>query len=55
MMGGLHILFNLMKAIGQYMGNAGLDGVWVESGAFAQNFTSAMLEGNSYYRAVRGM
>ena len=36
------------------MGNAGLDDVWVESGAFAHNFTSPMLEGKSYYRAVRG-
>ena len=47
MMGGLHILFNFMKAIGQYMymGNAGLDDVWVESGPFAQNSTSAMMDG----------
>ena len=27
MMGGLHILFNFMKAIGQHMENAGLDDV----------------------------
>ena len=30
MMGGLHILFNFVKAIGQHMKNAGLDDVWVE-------------------------
>ena len=29
MMGGLHILFNFMKAIDQHMENAGLDDVWV--------------------------
>ena len=54
MMGGLHISFNFMKAIGQHMKNAGLDDVWVESGAFAQNSTSAMMEGKAYIRAVRG-
>ena len=43
MMGGLHILFNFMKAIGQHIENAGLDDVWVESGAFAQNTTSAII------------
>ena len=36
------------------MGNTGLDDVWVESGAFAQNFANAMMEGKTYYRAVRG-
>ena len=43
-----------MKAIGQHMENEGLDGVWVESGAFAQNSTSDIMEGKTYYRAVRG-
>ena len=36
------------------MESAGLDDVWVESGEFAQNSTSAMMEDKSYYRAVRG-
>ena len=36
------------------MKNEGLDDVWVESGAFAQNSTSAMMEGKAYYRVVRG-
>ena len=54
MMDDLHILFNLMKVIGQHMENAGLDDVWVESVAFSQNSTSAMMEGNAYIRAVRG-
>ena len=53
-MGGLHILFNFMTAIGQHMENAGLDNVWVESGAFAQNSTSAMKEDKAYYRALWG-
>ena len=44
MMGGLHVLFNIMKAIEQHLENAGLDDVWVESGAFEQNSTSAMME-----------
>ena len=54
MMGGLHILFNFMKVIGQHMENAGLDDVWVEFGAFSQNYTSAMMEGKAYIRAIRG-
>ena len=54
MIGGLHILFNFMKANGQHMENAGPDDVWVESGAFAHNSTSAMMEGKAYYLAVRG-
>ena len=36
------------------MKNAGLADVWVESGAFAQNSTSDMMEGKAYIRAVRG-
>ena len=48
MMGGLHILFNFMRAIGQYMENAGVDDVWVESGPFAQNYTSAMMDGEAH-------
>ena len=39
----LNLLF--INAIGHHMGNAGLDDVWVESGAFAQNSTSAMGRG----------
>ena len=53
-MGHLHILFNLLKAIGQHMENAGLVDVWIESGLFACNSTDQMMEGKSYYRAVRG-
>ena len=53
-MGGLHSLINFIKAISQHMENVGLDDVSVESGAFAQNSTSAMMEGKTYYRAVRG-
>ena len=54
MMGSLRILFNFMKAIGQHMENGGLDDVWVESGAFAHNSISVMMEGKASYRAVRG-
>ena len=39
MIGGFHILFNFMKAVGQHMENAGLDDVLVESGSFSQNST----------------
>ena len=53
-MGHLHILFNFLKAIGQHMENTGLVDVWVESGIFAQNSTEQIMEGKSYYRAVRG-
>ena len=54
MMGGLHSLIYFIKAISQHIENAGLDDVWVESGAFAQNSTSAMMEAKAYYRAVWG-
>ena len=49
------ILFNFLKAIGQHMENAGLVDVWIESGLFAYNSTNQMMEGKSYYRAVRGI
>ena len=48
------LLFNFIKAIGQHMENAGLDDVWVESGTFARNSTSAMMEVKAHYRAIRG-
>ena len=48
------ILFNFLKAIGQHMENAGLVDVWIESGLFAYTSTNQMMEGKSYYRAVRG-
>ena len=54
MMGDLHISFNFLKAIGQHLDSSGLCDIWVESGVFAQNSTAAILEGKSYYRAVRG-
>ena len=38
-MGGLHVCFNFLKAIGQHMESAGLDYVWIESGVFAPNTT----------------
>ena len=53
-MGHLHIQFNFLKAIGQHMENAGLVDVWVESGLFfACKSTDQVIEGKSYYRAVR--
>lgn len=54
LVGDLHILFNFLKAIGQHYENAGLDDVWVESGLFAENSIESMMEGKSYYRAIRG-
>lgn len=53
-MGGLHVCFNFLKAIGQHVESAGLDYVWIESGVFAPNNTETVLEGKAYYRAVRG-
>ena len=53
-MGGLHVCFNFLKAIGQHVESAGLDYVWIESGVFAPNTTETVLEGKAYYRAVRG-
>ena len=54
LMGHLHILFNFLRAIGQHMENTGLVDIWVESGAFAEGSTDAMMESKAYYRAVRG-
>lgn len=54
LMGGLHICFHFLKAIGQHMESAGLDDLWAESGVYAPNTTETMLEGKAYYRAVRG-
>jgi len=54
LMGGLHICFNFLKAIGQHMESAGLDDLWTEAGVFATNTTETMLDGKAYYHAVRG-
>ena len=53
-MGGFHICFNFLRAIGQHMEYSGLEDVWVETGVFGQNTASKVLEGKAYYRAVRG-
>lgn len=53
-MGGLHVCFNYLRAIGQHMECAGLEDVWVETGIFAPNTASTVLDGKAYYRAVRG-
>ena len=54
-MGGLHICFSFLRAIGQHMEYSGLEDVWVETGVFGQNTASKVLEGKAYnYRAVRG-
>ncbi|CAB4026830.1 Hypothetical predicted protein [Paramuricea clavata] len=45
---------SIAEAIGQHMENAGLLDVWVESGLFACSSTDQIMEGKSYYRAVRG-
>ncbi|WAR24223.1 P52K-like protein [Mya arenaria] len=52
-LGGLHVCFNFLKAIGQHMESAGLDDVWVDAGVYPPNVTSNMMEGKAYYRAVR--
>ena len=48
LMGHLHILFSFLRAIGQHMENTGLVDTWVESGAFAEGSTDAMMEGKAY-------
>ena len=50
--GHLHVLFNFLKATGQYMENSGLADICVESGVFAQNTTGVMLEGKQYYTVL---
>ena len=52
-LGGLHVCFNFLKAIGQYVESAGLDDLWIESGLYPANVTENMLTGKAYYRAVR--
>jgi len=54
LLGGLHISFNFLKAIGQHLECAGLDDLWIEAGVYAANTTVSMLDGKAYYRAVRG-
>ena len=54
LLGGLHITFNFLRAIGQHMESAGLDDVWVESGLFGQNAVKSIMDGKHYYRAVQG-
>ena len=54
LMGGLHVCFNFLKAVGQHMECAGLDDLWTESGVYAANTTETMLDGKAYYRGVRG-
>ena len=54
LLGGLHICFKFLKAIGQHLENAGLDDIWVDAGLFTPKSTDAMMEGKAYYRAVRG-
>lgn len=54
LLGGLHITFNFLRAIGQHMENAGLEDVWVEADLFGQNAVKSMMEGKHYYRAIQG-
>lgn len=54
LMGGLHICFNFLKAIGQHMESVGLDDLWTESGVYATNTTATILDGTAYYRTRRG-
>jgi len=54
MMGGLHVCFNFIHAIGQHMENSGLEDVWLEAGVFGPNTVNTVMEGKAYYRAVRG-
>ena len=53
-MGGLHVCFNFLKAIGQHDESAGLEDIWVETGIFAPNTSQTILECKAYYREVRG-
>jgi len=48
LLGGLHICFNFLKAIGQHMDCAGLDDLWIETGVYAANTTSSMMDGKAY-------
>ena len=53
-MGGLHVCFNVLRAIGQHMDCAGLEDVWIEAGVFAPNTCETVLSGKAYYREVKG-
>ena len=52
-LGGLHVCFNYLKAIGQRFESAGLEDLWIEAGLYPPNVTENMLSGKAYYRAVR--
>lgn len=52
-LGGLHVCFNFLKAIGQHVESAGLDDLWIDSGVYPPNVTENKLDGKAYYRAVR--
>lgn len=54
LLGGLHVTFNFLRAIGQHMESAGLDDVWMESDLFGQNAVKSMMDGKYYYRTVQG-
>ena len=45
-LGGLHVCFNFLKAIGQHAESAGLEDLWIESGLYPVYVTENMdLEG----------
>ena len=52
--GGLHVCFSFLKAIGQHIGSSGLDYVRIEYGDIAPYTSETVLERKAYYRAVRG-
>ena len=50
-MGGLHVCFNFLNAVGQHVEFVGLDYIWFECGVFAPNTTErqTVLEGQACY------
>lgn len=52
-LGGLHILMNFLKCIGQHMASSGLEDLWVESGVYGESTAQTILAGKSYNRGVR--
>jgi hypothetical protein len=52
-LGGLHILMNFLKVIGNHMEGSGLSEVWVESGLLAPGLAQLVFNGKAYSKGLR--
>ena len=52
-LGGFHIALNFLSLVGKKYLNSGLDDLFIESGVYAADTTSALMKGKSYNRGVQ--